>query len=168
MRERAGGHKKRAEPRTTRGSAPLQPLRHSRLRFQREHNTASAGKGAGSGTTGFVEVEVTASKCRAKDLAVSAEGKHVVSRPRSVGPTEEGIQNRLREAAAGTGRQLVDNATALIRVFRADILSPFAAALRDHAVEVPRRTQGQTGIRKSSIRFAVKLVDEALRDFPAT
>src|SRR5580700_3300321 len=107
MRERAGGHKKRAEPRTTRGSAPLQPLRHSRLRFQREHNTASAGKGAGSGTTGFVEVEVTASKCRAKDLAVSAEGKHVVSRPRSVGPTEEGIQNRLREAAAGTGRQLV-------------------------------------------------------------
>jgi hypothetical protein len=46
-------------------------MRYSRLRFQREHNTASAGEVAGIGTIGFVEIEVTASKCRAKDVAVS-------------------------------------------------------------------------------------------------
>jgi hypothetical protein len=69
--------KKTAEPRT-RLRAPCNAVRHSRLRFQLEQNAASAGEVAGIGTKGFVEVEVTASKCRAKDLAVSAEGKHVV------------------------------------------------------------------------------------------
>jgi hypothetical protein len=117
-------------------------VRRSRLRFQLEQNAASTWDVAEIGTTGLVDVEVAACPCRAKDVAVGAEGKRVVRRNGSVGPTQEGIQNRLRPGAVGTGRQLVDNATAPTRVFRAH--EARAATAVGHAVEIPRGTQGQT------------------------